>query len=374
MVKTKKRLAIPAALVLAAMLVLAACGGSTSGVGAIPRAPADANSQAAYAPAPEGGMWSDAADNVVPKEQAGGAGTGDVVLDPPQDGRKIIMTAQVDMETQDFLKTCADLQDACRQAGGQTYATSIRSNKADEARYASFTFKIPPERYADFLKALDGYGNVLTRNEQSDDVTSQYIDIEANLQALQTERDRLLEMMEAAKKLEELLILQDRLTQLQIEINYYTQSIRQLDRQIAFCTVDVSVREVVIYTEPEEEVDNSFGARMGRAFSETWNNFVVFFQELWLVIIWMLPVLVVAAVVVAIVLAAVKLHRRYRRQHPKPVPPQPLVPPAPIKMGPYAPYPPHPPRQAPPPARAMPLDGKSAAGPELNAEDKKSDT
>lgn len=366
MVKTRKWLAAPAALALAATLVLAGCG-SSSAPGAMD---GGTNSQAAAAPQTDAAKGWDSESYEL---QEGAGGMVEATLTIPQDDRKIIMTAQIQMETLDFAQTCTDLQAACDKAGGFTSATSVNNREYDAARYASFTFKIPPAKYAGFLKELGEYGNVTTRNEQSEDVTGQYVDIQANLDALETEKARLLEMMEVAKNLEELLILQDRLTELQIDINYYTQGKRQLDRLTSYCTVEITVQEVILYTEPlepEPEVDNSYGARMARAFSETWHLTGVFFQELWLAIIWLLPLLVFALIITVVVVATVKLARRHSRLHPKPEKPQP---PAPQPVGPYAPYPaprpgpggPPPQRQAPPPQppRGMPLNHGPAAKP-----------
>ncbi len=276
--------------------------------------------------------------------EAGGGPT----LSLPQDNRKVVLTANLELEAQDFDATCGKLQQSAEALGGYIAAADVRGNADIFTRYATFTVKIPAEKYAEFLSAASSAGNLLSRSEQSEDVTDSYTDVEARLKSLRTQEERLLDLMRESGKLEDLIMIQNQLTQVQYEIESYTAQQRNLDNRIAYSTVYLSVDEVDQITPPK--TDDSFGARIAKAFEGTWQNVLLFLQWLVISLVWLLPLLIVAVVALVVVLAVLKKQRKKRAENPPAQPPYPNLP--------YNPAPPHP---APPAAPAAPHETTAEA-------------
>lgn len=285
---------ILAAFVCAAMLVsLAACGASgTSAASATAVQEANgAYDVMAEAPA------EDAAEDVL------------------QDGRKIVLNATLSLEALDFDLVCAALEQAAADAGGYASYSSVEGGSDNSRRYASYTFRIPADRYEEFLTAAGDAGNLISRSESAEDITAQYVDTEARISALETQRDSLMEMLEQAQDVETLLAIRTELSDVQYQLESYEAQKRAYDDLVAYSTVDVTVREVVRETSDPE----SFGARLASKFADGWFDFGNGLMDLAVGVVYLLPWILVLCAVGA---GGAALSRRMRRKRKQQVPPE----------------------------------------------------
>ena len=72
-------------------------------------------------------------------------------------------------------------------------------------RSASLTVRIPAERVDEFTEEMSGIANVVSTNLSREDITLSYVATESRVKALQTEEARLLELMEQAETMADLL-------------------------------------------------------------------------------------------------------------------------------------------------------------------------
>ena len=187
------------------------------------------------------------------------------------------------------------------------------------SRYAHYEFRIPAEQYSTFLAAADGAGNVTQKSESVQDVTAQYVDVEARLASLEAQRESLNAMLAQAQDVETLLAVQRELADVQYEIESYTAQKRTYDDQIAYSTVQVTVHEVRRVTENPQ----SFASRLGAAFRSGWYGLGQGVQSLAVGLAAVLPTLLVLAVVGGAVWAAGRT--LLRRRHKKPRAPGPAA-------------------------------------------------
>ncbi len=230
--QTRKWFAIALALVL--VLSLSACGGSSM------------KNEAAmdYAPA-------------APQEMANGSLTTDseskAVL--PAD-RKLIRTFRINAETEelDTLLTALDKKIAELDGYVETREVYNGSTYASRRyRHADLTIRIPAENVDGFVEHVKGASNVVSSNESIDDVTLTYVDTESRVQALETEQDRLLELMAKAETMADLLEVESRLTDVRYELESYTSRLKALENQVSYATVHLAISEVQEYTPVAEK-------------------------------------------------------------------------------------------------------------------------
>ena len=251
------------------------------------------------------------------EDAANGTGTGTGVTDldsgalTPQDSRKIIYNATLWLETKQYDQASADLLEAASQAGAyvQSSESSGSAERGDRSVY--YTLRVPADNYSEFLNAAAQAANLVRRSESSQDVTAEYVDLEARLASLEQQRQRLDELAAQAESLEDLLAIESQRSEVQYQIESYTGQRNVLQDQISYSTVDVYLDEVTELT-PQSP---SFISRVGSAFRGSWNGFVSVVQELVIGLIYLLPFLVVAAVVIVLV---VLLARRAARKRPQP--------------------------------------------------------
>ena len=156
--------------------------------------------------------------------------------------RKIIRRVSMDMETRDFDELADSLTRAVASVGGYTESANVYSRSG--SRHASYVFRIPSANLNAFLSSLSTLGNVLSRSENAEDVTLAYVDTESRIRALKAEETALLEMMEKAASLSDLMSIRSRLTDVRYQLDSYESQLRKYDSLIDYSTVSVSVSEV----------------------------------------------------------------------------------------------------------------------------------
>ena len=206
------------------------------------------------------------------------------------DHAKIIYTANLSLESKDYDAARAALDAALAEAGGYLESSSEYSDAGD-SRSVSLTYRVPQQNYENFLAAVAEAGNVTYKNQQADDVTAQYMDVETRLENLKNQRTRLQQLQQQADNLSDLLEIESSLTDVQSQIESWQSQMDWYNDQVEECTVYVSLSEVSTYSPPSE----GFGSRFVSALSAGWQNFVGGLQQVIVALAGAWPVVVIAA-------------------------------------------------------------------------------
>ena len=222
--------------------------------------------------------------------------------------RKIVYTADVSMETETYEETVEAIRKALSEAGGYIESTSQSGSSEEGNRYCDLTCKIPAEKYQDFLNGLSGAGNVYSISQQTDDITAQYIDVDARLDSLKKQKERLEELADGAEDIDTLLSIEDKLSEVQYQLESYTAQMRTYENQLSYSTVSVWLREVNRVSEGAR-----FGTRIRAAFSGSWENFVEGAQDFVIFLIYALPGLVILGIAAAIIVPlSIRHHKKVK--------------------------------------------------------------
>ncbi|MFV0412749.1 MAG: DUF4349 domain-containing protein [Oscillospiraceae bacterium] len=286
------------AAMFACLLVFSACSSAAS------------STTAAYS-APAAEEYSSAAGT---EADAKLSGNGNTSVLQPQDDRKIILNADIYMEATDFDATTAALEKAIGAAGGYVSASSSSAAGTNYGRSANITARIPAESYSSFLNAAAGTGNITSKNETSEDITAQYVDVEARLTALRAQEARLIELGQQAATVEDLITIHQQLSEVQYQIESYTATQRTYDNLIAYSTVTLSVTEVEKETPAPA---TGYGARLINAFKNSWLVAFNFVKELGIFLVSILPLLVFAGIIALVVILLAK-KGSHKRKPPAP--------------------------------------------------------
>jgi len=214
--------------------------------------------------------------------------------------RKWIRTIRVNTETSvltDFL----DAMDAhVTSLGGYVESRNIYngSKQSGSQRNASLTIRIPAENADHFLGQLRDSSNIIRQTDTMEDVTLQYVDTQSRITALETEQQRLLELLEKADSLDAILEIESRLSEVRYELERYASQLRVYDNRIDYATIYLEVQEVAVLTVVEEQTT---WQRIGTGFVDTLQAIGSFFTELFVGIVVASPVLALIAIPVTVV-------------------------------------------------------------------------
>ena len=221
---------------------------------------------------------------------------------------KIIYSADVTVETTAFDETIGKVSGLVEAFGGWIESSSVsgsnyyqKSRGTASTRDASYTLRIPSKRFQELMDSLSGLGNIPYSHIYTENVTAQYYDVQAHLKAYQTQETRLLEMMELAETVEDVIILEDRLTELRYKIESLQSSLNNWDRRVSYSTISLSVKEVREYT-PEEKVNPTYGEELLQALKDGLENAGEFLKNLLVFLVEVLPVLIILVPIIWLVI------------------------------------------------------------------------
>ena len=163
-----------------------------------------------------------------------------------------------------------------------------------------------------FVDHVTGQTNITYRHETADDVTLSYVATESRIRALETEEARLLELMAMAKNMEDLLLIEKRLTEVRTELEQVTSQLRLYDNLIDFGTIHLNLQQVTKFTDTTQEP--TVWQRIGSGFLESLEGIGDFFVEIFVWIVVASPYLAILAVIVIVTVLLVK---KASRKHKK---------------------------------------------------------
>ena len=228
---------------------------------------------------------------------------------------KLIYNASVSFSTEQFDEDVLKVKTAAAGFKGYVSNEVIRGTKpekqSDGGRYTDITVRIPTENYNAFISMLSGMGKNTYMSQNVNDVTDQYYDVETRLEVLELSKGRLEELLKKAEEMEDIISLNQELSDITYQIENLKGSKRYLDNRIAYSTVTVSIAEVFKATigMPEEE---SLGSRISDEFNENLVGVKTFFEDLAVTFIGASPVIIIILVIGAVIFVIVRAVRKKR--------------------------------------------------------------
>ena len=285
---------------LLALTMLAGCGASSSPAMKQEMAiEMPMETQAAMAP----GALGSAADTVSPE------------VDTSQ---KLIKRVDMDAETEDLEALLPQLLAEISALGGYVESQEIFNGSSYASyryRNARLTIRVPAENLDGLVAQVKGASNVVSYNESVEDVTLAYVDMETRILVLETERDRLLELMEQAKTMADLLEIEARLTDVRSTLESINSQLRVLQNQVSYATIELYINQVKAYTEVEEQ---TVWQRIGSGFKKNLQNIGEDLVDFFVWAVTYSPQLILWAGIFAVVIMVVR--RSFRKRKVKKAP------------------------------------------------------
>ena len=101
--------------------------------------------------------------------------------------------------------------------------------------------KVPVEKFEDAIKMVREVGEVVEVSTSASDVTEEYVDLNARLNALRRVEERLLSLLDKAQTVEEILKVEDYLRNIRVEIERIEAQLKYLERRVEYSTIRVEI-------------------------------------------------------------------------------------------------------------------------------------
>ncbi len=241
--------------------------------------------------------------------------------DDPGENRKWVITVDMDAETEDMDVLLAAIRDQVSALKGYLEDQNIHNGSnygGRRYRWAELTIRIPADQVDGFIQEVAGISNIVSTNQNREDVTLQYVDTESRVKALEVEEARLLELLGKAENMNDLLTIESRLTEVRYEKEKAASRLRVYDNLVDYATIHLSISEVQEYTPVAEP---TVWERIRTGFADSLEGLGNIFVELFVFILVASPYLLVLGVIAFVVIFCI---RRYEKKHPPKAGPAPI--------------------------------------------------
>ena len=219
---------------------------------------------------------------------------------------KIIYSGDATVETTEFDGTLGALENLIESCGGWIESSSVNGSKYASIsrgtagnRSASYTVRVPNEKFSAVMGELSSLGNIPYSHVYTENVTSQYYDTKARLETYQAQEKRLVELLDKAETVSDVIEIENELTEVRYRIESLQTSLRGWDRRVSWSTIYLTVNEVKEYTPSKTK---SYGEKLTDAFGYGIENLGEVFVEF----VEMLPVLLFLLLLLVAVIAVIR--------------------------------------------------------------------
>lgn len=204
-------------------------------------------------------------------------------------GAQIVKTAEVSVvvERDSFTEAFDSASLVASRYGGFVQSSSTHGVKS---RSGSLSIRIPAASFDLALKDLRSLGRVDRLSISGQDVSAQFVDLEARLRTWQAQEVVLLRLMNQANSVSATLPVQRELQDVQLRIEQITGQLRALEDRTDMSTISVSLREAGVVA-PQAIQDD--GPSLAEAWSDAVDGFLAVVSAMVVGLGYLVPITVV---------------------------------------------------------------------------------
>ncbi|HEU5348784.1 MAG TPA: DUF4349 domain-containing protein [Ktedonobacterales bacterium] len=204
----------------------------------------------------------------------------------------LIKEMTISMTFADTRKVAADLQTWIASTDPQsTSAGTTYEQVSNNAYHITMTFSVAASAYPHIFSYLAGYaqthnGHLINLHETVQDVSNQYVDAQSRLKNLRAEQERLLALMKQATTLNDTLTLEQRLTDVEGQIEQIEAQLNALNGQTTYYKVTITLDPIGnTPNSPQSSPDTSWD--LGQTIHDAFTAATGFGQGLLSLLIWL---------------------------------------------------------------------------------------
>jgi hypothetical protein len=281
------------AVALASSALIGCGGAAPKQQAAAPRAQDETYGAQAESP-PAAGAVKEANDRVAMKgavgKAAGGAPADPVAVNAVNAApapQMIIFNATLDVIVKDLDAATPEVEKLVAGHKGFVAKSEVRGDTGSR-RTAVYTLRVPVANFVPLKEGILALGTPERNVVDTQDVTEEFIDVEARIKNLKEQEDKLNELLKEKRKeekLEDVIRVSDRIYQVRGEIERAQGRRNYLQNRVQLSTINVTLREIKDY----KPTAPTFAARIGDTFGRSWEALLDFGQGLVLVGVALAP-------------------------------------------------------------------------------------
>lgn len=243
--------------------VLAACSSSSDdsggGIDAVSEVAGSGADSAERSPAPRSAQDT--------SEDGGGAASDDATgaqgPTTPEMERSVISSGTVSLVSEDVARTRQDVQRVVDAQGGEITEETTDTDDGGDTSYSRLVVRVPSEKFAAAMSALEQAGTLSSSSRGSDDVTTEVIDTGVRVRAQEASLERVELLLAEAEDLKDIIWIESQLTSRQAELDSLKSQRSWLADQTSLSTITVDISTQQVVEDEPEDTDEPAGFLAG---------------------------------------------------------------------------------------------------------------
>lgn len=200
--------------------------------------------------------------------------------------RKVARQISLVIIVPDLEKAVSQLEELVKGSGG--YIQNADMWQTNDRMMANLTMRVPVEKMEDLLPRIEGIGRLERKNIAGKDVTEEYYDATARKSTLERQEKRLLELLNKAGTVKEMLEIENELSRVRGQVESLQARLKVLDNLTSLATISVELRvPKTVFT--GETLKEPFSQRIKAAWMRGVNGMTNSVEELVTLAVMLIP-------------------------------------------------------------------------------------
>ena len=201
---------------------------------------------------------------------------------------KIIKTADMTIEVRDVTSAAESLKSLATSHGGYLSSTNIRKNYQNQLT-GTVIIRVPQASFDAAIEGVKALGTLKSISTSGQDVTEQYIDLEARKASYTNQLAQYNEIMKQSTRVEDIIKVQEQIDRVQTELDRLNGRLNYLNSRIDLATITV-------YLQEPEPVGGQAGHDFVSTINEGITGFLGMIDALIILLFTLLPLIIIGAI------------------------------------------------------------------------------
>ena len=298
------------ATIMVLLLLILFIAGSLSGCGG--SAYKESRQDIAQEAAPEYAVGN--RDNASYGMPAGQAAYNDKVGQVLPEERKVIQDVLLVLSVGDVNQVIDRIMKIAEENQGYTVKSNLA--RGNDWVRGEVSIKVPSSRLNTVTDSIADLGDIRDKSVSTQDVTEEYYDSQVRLAVLNKKEERLLDLMDQAKTIEEIIRVENELTRVRTDIEVLQGRLKYLDNATSYSSISVSLNQT---SGSKVEVPKGTLGKALQSFIDSTNHLAEFLSNFFIMLIAIIPwALLLAFIAWLLWIGKKKYHWGFKRNKKRP--------------------------------------------------------
>lgn len=205
------------------------------------------------------------------------------------DKEKIIYEGTLNLNVEDVQSTTKEITTYIEKEKGFIQNAYMSNNDISEYYGQSYiTVRVPSDKFKGMLENLKAYGEETNSNFNATNITTEYRNLQSELESYQIQEERLLSYLKEAEKMQDMLTIESELNRVRTNINILNTQLKNYDQMVSYSTITIYLTESNTMSTSIQSPFGSLLSNISKGFISSFNSLLKVISTL---IVWFFKII-----------------------------------------------------------------------------------